>query len=110
MLDTQEIIMYTNVHMTQIISITEVRRNIFNLVDKVARTGEEIEVEREGRRIVKLVPIKDDPAERAKYALKYVLPKLGGLWKNVPENEFKKMNEFIRGRKEKLYWKRKKFR
>ena len=52
-LDMLTINMYTSVHMTQIISITEVRKNIFALVDKVAKTGEEIEVEREGRRVVK---------------------------------------------------------
>ena|SRR3989338_8939128 len=102
--------MYTNVHMTQIIPITEVRKNIFTLVEKVARTGEEIEVEKEGRRIVKLVAIKDDPATKAKYALKYVLPKLAGIWKSASDKEFKEVQDFMRGKKEKLYWKRKKFR
>ncbi|OGK42450.1 hypothetical protein A2954_01240 [Candidatus Roizmanbacteria bacterium RIFCSPLOWO2_01_FULL_37_12] len=109
-LDMLTINMYTSVHMTQIISITEVRKNIFALVDKVAKTGEEIEVEREGRRVVKLVAIKDDPAARAKYVLEHVLPKLAGSWKNMTKKELREMEAFRRGKKEKLYWKRKRFK
>jgi prevent-host-death family protein len=96
--------------MTQIIPITEVRKNIFTLVEKVARTGEEIEVEKEGRRMVKLVPIKEDSAAKAKYAIRYILPKLAGIWKGASDKELKEVQDFIRGKKEKSYWKRKKFR
>ena len=96
--------------MTYILPITEFRKNIFAITEKVARTGEEIEIEKEGKRIAKLVAIKDDSAARAKYALEHVLPKLRGIWKNVPESEFRKVNEFMRGKKEKSYWKRKQFR
>lgn len=98
--------MYTSVHMTHIIPITELRKNIFALAERVARTGEEIEIEKEGRRIVKLIAIKDDPSARAKYILKYVLPKLAGSWKNMSKKELREINNFRRGKKEKLYWKR----
>lgn len=87
-----------------IISITDLRKNLFNLAERVFSTGEEIEVEKEGRRIVKIVRIDDDPKERAKRALE-LLPKLGGIWKNVPAKRFKELNEFMRGKKEKKYMK-----
>jgi len=105
-LDKASTYMYTSVHMTTIIPITELRKNIFALAEKVARTGEEIEIEKKGKRIVKLVAIKDDPAEKARYALKHVLPKLAGSWKNMSKKELKAMENFRRGKKEKLYWKR----
>lgn len=92
--------------MTQIIPITEVRKNIFVLVEQVARTGEEIEIEKEGKRVAKIVAIEDNPATRAKYILKYILPKLAGTWKKMSKKELSDMYEFRRGRKEKLYWKR----
>lgn len=98
--------MYTSVHMTQIISITELRKNIFTLTEKVAQTGDEIEIEKEGRRIAKLVAIKDDPAAKAKYILKHVLPKFSGAWKNMTKKELRDLEKFRRGKKEKLYWKR----
>lgn len=88
--------------MSMIISITELRKNLFNLAEQVFSSGEEIEVEKEGRRIVKIVKIDDNPSDRAKIALK-LLPKLAGIWKNIPDKKFKELNEFIRGKKEKKY-------
>lgn len=88
--------------MTQIISITDFRKNLFNLAEQVFSSGEEIEVEKEGRRIVKMVRIDNDPKERAKRALE-LLPKLGGIWRKVPARRFKELNEFVRGKKEKKY-------
>lgn len=90
--------------MSMIISITDLRKNLFNLAERVFSSGEEIEVEKEGRRIVKLVRINDDPKERARRILK-LLPKLGGLWKNVPDKVLKDNEEFFRGKKEKEYMK-----
>lgn len=98
--------MYTNVHMTTIIPITQLRRNIFNLTERVAQTGEEIEIEKEGRRIAKLVAIKDDPATKAAYALKHILPKFAGIWKSLTKKELRNMRDFRRGKKERLYWRR----
>lgn len=101
--------MYTNVHMTTIIPITQLRTHIFDLAERVAKTGEDIEVEKEGRRIIKLVAIKDDPAQKAEYALKYVLPKLAGVLKKITKKEANSMKNFRIGRKEKYYWTRKIF-
>ncbi len=98
--------MYTNVHMPYILPITEFRKNIFTITERIARTGDAVEVEKEGKRIVRVVPIRDDPAEKARYALEHVLPKLAGIWKDVPEKELRELNNFMRGKKEKSYWKR----
>lgn len=64
--------------------------------------NKEIEVEKGGRRILRLVKIDDDPKERARRILK-LLPKLGGMWKDVPDEVFRDMDEFFRGKKEKEY-------
>ena len=90
--------MYTSVHMTYILPITELRKNIFAIAEKVARTGEAVEIEKEGKRIVKIIPIADDPAARADYVLTHVLPKLARTWKVE--------TSWLRGRREKRYWKR----
>lgn len=86
--------------MTQIISITDLRKNLFNLAERVFSSGEEIEVEKEGRRIVKIVRIDDDPKDRAKRALA-VMKKIGGKFKNVDFDR-----NFFRGKKEKEYMKK----
>jgi len=85
--------------MTQIISITELRKNLFRLADKVVREGEEIEVEKEGKRIIKIVRIDDDPKERARRALE-VAKKIGGKFKHVKFDR-----TFFRGKKEIEYMK-----
>ncbi|MBI5619475.1 hypothetical protein HY950_00755 [Candidatus Gottesmanbacteria bacterium] len=92
--------------MTYILPITEVRKNIFALSEKVARTGEVIEVEKEGRRIVKIVPIHNDPAGKADYILTHILPKLAGAWKHVPPAEVAAEHTWARSVREKRYWKR----
>src|SRR3990167_7002956 len=91
--------------MTQIISITNLRKDLFRIADMVAYKGVEVEVEKEGRRIVKLVKIDDDPRERARKALE-ILPKLGGIWKDIPDDKFKEYREFFRGKKEIEYMKK----
>lgn len=90
--------------MTQVISITDFRRNLFRLADKVVREGSEIEVEKEGRRIIRISRIDDDPKERARKILA-LLPKLGGMWKDLPDEKFQEMHRFFRGKKEKKYMK-----
>ena len=101
--------MYTNVHMNYILPITALRKDIFAIMDRVAKTGDVIEVEKEGKRIVKIVPVTDDAAGKAAYVLANVLPGIKGIWKDVPLGEFRKVNAFMRGKKEKSYWKRKYF-
>ncbi|MBI2405415.1 type II toxin-antitoxin system prevent-host-death family antitoxin [Candidatus Gottesmanbacteria bacterium] len=95
--------------MTYILPITEVRKNIFALMEKVARTGEVIEVEKEGKRIVKIVPIAHDPAAKADYVLTHVLPKLAGAWRHVSPAELAAHRTWVRGKAEKRYWKRRTF-
>lgn len=82
---------------TSIISITELRKNLFKIADMVVREGKEVEVEKEGQRILKLVKITDDPKERAKRALK-IAKKIGGTFKHVKFDR-----AFFRGKKEKEY-------
>lgn len=95
--------------MNYILPITDLRKNIFAIMDQVVKTGDSIIVEKEGKRIVKIVPMKDDTVEKADYMLNHILPGLKGIWKKVPESEFEAVDEFMRGKKEKLYWKRKQF-
>lgn len=93
--------MYMN---TSIVSITNLRKNLFEIANLVVSEGKEVEIEKDGQRIMKLVKITDDPSERAKRALK-LLPKLAGMWKDKPQSEFDELNEFFRGKKEKEYMK-----
>lgn len=95
--------------MNYILPITDLRKNIFSIMDRVVKTGEVIEVEKEGKRIVKIVPIKDDPAQKADYLLTHVLPKLAGIWKDMPKSELAKIRSIRRGAREKSYWNRKIF-
>ena len=97
--------MYTDVHM--ITNITDFRKNIF----KYAKRSEEIEVEKDGKRIWRIVPIEEQsPQERAKYVLEHVLPKLAGVWKDVPQEEIDKIYAYRRSPRERNYWKRKRFK
>jgi len=85
--------------MTYIVSITDLRKNLFQLADKVVRDGGEIEVEKEGKRIMKIVRIDDDSRERARRALE-VAKKIGGKFKHVKFDR-----AFFRGKKEIEYMK-----
>ena len=84
--------------MNYILPITDLRKDIFTIMDRIAKTGDSIEVEKEGRRIVKIVPVRDDAVGKADYILTHVLPQLKGVWKNE--------KPWIRGVAEKQYWKR----
>lgn len=90
--------MYTNVHMNYVLPITDLRKNIFAVMERVAKTGDIVEVEKEGKRIVKIVPVKDNAAGKAEYIITNVLPDLKGAWKSG--------KSWIRGNQEKRYWKR----
>ncbi|MBI3955658.1 hypothetical protein HY339_00210 [Candidatus Gottesmanbacteria bacterium] len=92
--------------MPYIVPITEFRKNIFTITERVARTGEAVDVEKEGKRIVRVVPVKDDPAEKARYALEHVLPKLAGAWKTMTKADLARVRSLRRGSIEKRYWKR----
>lgn len=74
--------MYTNVHMNYVIPITDLRKDIFAIFDRVAKTGDVVDVEKEGKRVVRIIPVKHDAAGKAEYILAHVLPFLKGVWKN----------------------------
>jgi prevent-host-death family protein len=82
--------------MNYILPITALRKDIFAVMERVAKTGDVVEVEKEGKRIVKIVPIRDDAAGRADYILIHVLPSLKGVWKNEAA--------WTRTAREKRYW------
>lgn len=56
-----------------------------------------------------IVPVKDDAPGRADYVLTRVLPKLKGAWKNVPSKDIAAVKNWVRGPREKRYWKRRAF-
>ena len=92
--------------MTYILPITEFRKNIFSITERVARTGDPVDVEKEGKRIVRVTAIKDDPAEKANYVLEHVLPKLAGAWENMTKKDLARVRSLRRGAVERRYWKR----
>lgn len=96
--------------MPSVVSITDFRNNIFEYTAQLLKYGGELSVQKNGQQVLKVTPDKDDPAGRAKYFLKYIAPKAGGIWKDVPQKEFDEINEFMRGKKEKRYWQRAKFK
>ena len=76
------------------VPITEFRKDLFRYADLVALEGYEVEVEKNGKRIFKVSRVEDTPQARAKRALA-ILKQLGGSMPN-----FKRDNEFFRGKKE----------
>ncbi len=98
--------MYINVHMPSVIPISDFRQNIFEYATKILADNREVEIERNGKVILRVVPVKDDPAERAKYVLKYVLPKLAGTWKDEPKNTASRKREINYTRKVRKGWKK----
>ena len=91
--------MYINVHMITSVPITEFRKDLFKYADLVALYGYEIEVEKKGRRIFKVIKAVDSSKERARRALA-AAKKLGGTFKNASFDR-----EFFRGKKELEYMK-----
>lgn len=92
--------MYTNVHMITSVPITEFRRDLFKYADLVSLQGYEVEVEKKGQKLFKIVKIDETPQERARYALA-AIKRLGGAFP-----DFKRNNAFFRGKKEIEYMKR----
>jgi len=84
--------------MNYILPITALRKDIFAIMERVAKTGDIIEVEKEGKRIVKIVPVRYDAAGKADYILTHVLPGLKGVLKNEAA--------WTRTVREKRYWRR----
>ena len=87
--------------MPSVMPITDFRNDIFDAADWMLRTNQPIEVQRNGQTILRVTPVsaEETPAQKAEYLLKYVLPGLGGIWKNVPQSEFDKLYEYTRGKK-----------
>lgn len=83
------------------LSATEARNNFFSLLNRVLYTDVTVIVDKadapsevEIRRVKK--------RERVKEALK-ALEESYGMWKDLPDSYFKKINRFMRGKKEKDY-------
>lgn len=95
--------MYTNVHMPTTIPITDFRKDIFDLAIESERTGQSFSVLKNNKIIWNVVPVRDDMAARATYALRYVLPKAGGMWKNKTKKEMKLIRSVRNGPLEKKY-------
>lgn len=78
---------------TSVVSITDLRKNLFEIANRVVADGKEVEIEKDGQRIMKLVKITDDPSERARRVLK-IAKKIGGKFKHVNFDR-----SFFRGKK-----------
>lgn len=87
--------------MPTVVSITDFRNNIFDYTDKLLKYGDEFEVAKNGQSVFRVIPAPNDAVQRAKKALK-ILPKLAGIWADIPEKEFKEMRQYFRGPKGQL--------
>lgn len=74
--------MYTYVHMTLTVNITDFRQNLFKYADLVETAGYEIEVENEGRKVFEASPVKNDSRMRGK-RLARAFKNAAGKFKNV---------------------------
>ena len=92
--------MYKDVHMNMTVSITKLRRDLFSYAKLVAERGYEVEVEKDGRGLFKLVAIGSDTMARARRGLA-ILKKIGGKFAN---DDFDR--SFFRGEKETGYAKK----
>lgn len=82
------------------VPITEFRKDLFKYADLVALQGYEVEVEKRGRKLFKIIKADDTSRERTRKALA-AIKKLGGAFP-----DFKRDNAFFRGKKEIGYMKR----
>ena len=87
--------------MPSVMPITDFRKQIFDVADWILRTNQPIDVQRNGQSIFRVIPVSQEetPAQKAEYLLKYVMPKLASIWKDVPQSEFDKIYEYTRGKK-----------
>lgn len=94
--------------MPSVMPITDFRNDIFDVADWILRTNQPIDVERNGKTILRVIPAptEETPAQKAEYLLKYVMPKVGSIWKNVPQSEFDEVNRKLRGKKVMNYLKK----
>ncbi len=90
-----------DVHMPSVMPISDFRKKIFDAADWILKTNQPIDVQRNGQTIFRVTPVSEEetPAQKAEYLLKYVMPKLAGIWKDVPQSEFDKIYEYTRGKK-----------
>lgn len=69
-----------------IITATEFRHNLFNLLDMVARTGEPVYIKKDKEVKVKLEPVKDE-LDNDWEETKKVLDRVRGMWADKTEEE-----------------------
>lgn len=87
--------------MPSVMPITDFRKKIFDAADWILKTNQPIDVQRNGQTIFRVTPVSEEetPAQKAEYLLKYVMPKLAGIWKDVPQSEFDEVDRKLRGKK-----------
>ena len=80
------------------VSITDFRNNIFDYTNKLLKYGDEFEVAKNGQSVFRVIPVPNDAVQKAEKALR-ILPKLAGIWADIPKSEFKETRKFFRGPK-----------
>jgi len=88
--------MYTDVHMNVLIPITDFRKNIFSLTDRLVEDGGEVLIEKDGKTILKVIPVEQTAREQAKKLLSISRKLIGKI--KIDHN-----NDFFRGKKEIRY-------
>ena len=89
--------------MTYVVSISEFRENLFEYAD-LARGGDEVVVEKNGKSFLLVKSAKDDAKERARRLLA-ISKSYKPSGKRPTKKEIDEVNEFMRGKKEIEYMK-----
>ena len=93
--------------MPSVMPITDFMKSLFDVADWILKTNQPVDVQRKGQTIFRVMPVSEEtPAQKAEYLLKYVLPGLSGIWKDVPQSEFDKINRRLRGKRVLSYMKK----
>lgn len=81
------------------VSATEARNNFFELLNMVLYGKKIVMVEKNKMPAVRIIRAETKSWKE----LEKALDKTYGIWRDVPEKEFKRMERFVRGPKEKRY-------
>ncbi len=98
--------MYTDVHMLNVMPITDFRKKIFDAADWIVETKNSIDIQRDGKVILRVMPVDQNDAQERARRLLALAPTISGIWKNIPETEFEEIDEMLRGKTEKIYQKK----
>ena len=78
------------------VSITDFRKNLFEYAEATLATGFSFYVYKDDEALWTVTPKKNNLAERTRYVIDHILPKLAGAWSDIPEKEFNKWKRFLR--------------